>query len=129
MSKKNKRSSLIKKLDSIFSIYIRKSRSDKNGNTTCITCGKIEYWKNQDCGHFISRRNNSTRWDERNVDTQCKYCNRYCQGKQYEFSLKLGNKLSEELHILSKQTVKLSDADLEVMIEYYKNLVNNLEVK
>jgi hypothetical protein len=119
--KKENKTNLIKKLDTLFSQYIRQSKSDSFGNTTCITCGKIENWKNQDCGHFMSRTNMSTRWDERNVDTQCRYCNRYCQGKQFEFSLKIGKELSEELYLLSKQTKKWSLDEIKDMIEQYKD--------
>jgi hypothetical protein len=126
MQKKIKRSVLVKKLDTIFSTYIRLKMSDKNGISTCITCGKKEEWKNQDCGHFISRTHYSTRWDENNVATQCRYCNRYCQGEQYKYSLYLGNNLSEELYIKSKQIVKFADVELIDMIKYYKEKVNVL---
>ena len=123
MKSKKPKSQLVKKLDKIFSEYIRISNSDNDGNTKCVTCGKVENWKQQDCGHFISRTHMSTRWDERNVGTQCKYCNRYCQGRQYEFSKYLGQELSEELYLLSKQTRKISEIELQEMIEYYKNKI------
>jgi len=121
MPKKVKRSTLIKKLDSLFSRYVRQSKS-KDGYTTCATCGKIEEWKNQDCGHFISRIHMSTRWDERNVAPQCKYCNRYCQGQQYLFSQYLGDKLAEELYIESKKIRKFDDVELQDMIAHYTEL-------
>ena len=41
-------------------------------------------------------------------------------------SLYLGNKLSEELYIKSKQIVKFADVELIDMIDYYKQKVNIL---
>jgi hypothetical protein len=64
----------------------------------------------------------STRWDERNVAPQCKYCNRYCQGQQYLFSQYLGDKLAEELYIESKKIRKFDDVELQDMIAHYTEL-------
>ena len=48
---------LTKKLDTIFSEYIRRKDANKNGLVECFTCGVIKYWKGEgmQCGHFISR--------------------------------------------------------------------------
>ena len=64
MAKKLTRTKLVKKLDTIFSQYIRKVNSD-NEISTCFTCGKQDHWKKLQNGHFQSRRHYSTRWDER----------------------------------------------------------------
>ena len=120
--KKLTRSKLVKKLDNIFSQYIRLSNS-KNGNCTCVTCGKVGDWKNggMQAGHFQSRKHYSTRWDERNVKPQCVGCNMFKAGEQYKFSLYLGGKLSEELLQKSRETVKFADVDLIEMVDYYSN--------
>ena len=125
--KKLTRSKLIKKLDNIFSQYIRLSNS-KNGNCTCITCGKVGDWKNggMQAGHFMSRKHYSTRWDERNVKPQCVGCNMFKAGEQYKFSLYNGQQLSEELLQKSRETVKFADVDLLEMIDYYSNKVKLL---
>jgi len=51
-------------------------------------------------------------------------------GEQYKFGLKLedlfGKGIAEELLIKSRTTVKYSNDDLEAMILYYNNLVNQL---
>jgi len=129
MAKKLSRSRIVIKLDTVFSKYIRLSNADKNGYCTCFTCGASAYWKNDglDAGHFMSRKHYSTRWDERNVKPQCKFCNMYRNGEQYQFSKYLGEELSEELYILSKKTVKYSNTELNNMAEHYKNLVKELE--
>ena len=122
--KKLTRSKLVKKLDNIFSQYIRLSNS-KNGNCTCVTCGKVGHWKNGgiQAGHFMSRKHYATRWNEDNVKPQCIGCNMFKAGEQYKFSLYLGGKLSEELLQKSRETVKFADVDLLEMIEHYSNEV------
>src|SRR3990167_553669 len=72
------------RLDKYFSEYIR-LRDSKDGICRCVTCGKLFFWKNGDCGHFISRKYLSLRWDEKNCGAQCKSCNLFNQGEQYKF--------------------------------------------
>ena len=71
MPKKLTRSKIVKKLDAVFSQYIRLSNADKNGYCTCVTCGKKYFWKQIQAGHFMSRKHYSTRWLEDNVKPQC----------------------------------------------------------
>jgi len=123
--KKLTRSKLVKKLDNIFSQYIRLSNS-VNDIAECVTCNKKDHWKKMQCGHFQSRKHYSTRWDERNVAVQCAGCNVFRYGEQFKFSLYLGVKLSEELLQKSRETVKFADVDLLEMIEHYSNKVKLL---
>jgi len=120
---KTKRKSLIDKLDKEFSIFIR-NRYAKNGMAECVTCGTVKEVKQLQCGHFMSRKHYSTRWEEDNCQVQCYTCNVMRYGEQYKFGLYLNatyNKdKAEELLIQSKQTLKLSDFELEDMIEKYK---------
>ena len=120
MPKKLTRSKLVKKLDNIFSQYIRLSNS-VNDIAECVTCNKKDHWKKMQCGHFQSRKHYSTRWDERNVAVQCSGCNVFRYGEQFKFSLYLGGKLSEELLQKSRETVKFADVDLIEMADYYSN--------
>ena len=120
---KTKRKSLIDKLDKEFSIFIR-NRYAKNGRAECITCGTVKEVKQLQCGHFMSRKHYSTRWDEDNCQVQCYTCNVMRYGEQYKFGLYLNSNYesdkAEQLLIQSKQTLKLSDFELEDMIEKYK---------
>ena len=129
MQKKIKRSVLIKKLDTIFSQYIRR-RYAINDISECFTCGVKNDYKKQQAGHFASRRHYSTRWNEFNVQVQCYSCNICNQGMQFEFGKKLcsqyGNNFAENLMIESKQIVKFADVDLIELIDYYTEKVNNL---
>ena len=117
--RKPSRSHLVKKLDTVFSQYIRR-RYATNDIAECVTCGKRDHWKKMDAGHFMSRKHYSTRWDEDNVQVQCKSCNLYNQGEQYKYSIFLGDQKSEELYMKSKQTVKISNFELEELIEIYQ---------
>jgi hypothetical protein len=117
--KKPSRSHLVKKLDTVFSQYIRR-RYATNDIAECVTCGKRDHWKKMDAGHFMSRKHYSTRWDEDNVQVQCKSCNLYNQGEQYKYSIFLGQEKSDELYMKSRQTVKLSNFELEELIEIYQ---------
>lgn len=125
MPKKPTRSKLIKKLDTIFSRWVRLSNS-VNEICTCVTCGKESHWKDIQAGHFISRKHYSTRWDERNVKPQCVGCNVFKYGEQYKYSLYLGNKLSKKLLIESRNIIKFTNAELEDMIKEYTERFNEL---
>jgi 5-methylcytosine-specific restriction endonuclease McrA len=126
--KKPTRKSLVTKLDTVFSQYIRR-KDAVNEIATCVTCGKKDHYKKLQCGHFMSRRHYSTRWEENNVGVQCYGCNITNQGMQYAFSkylTKIDNKLPDELLIKSKQIVKFADVDLIDMINKYNLLLDSL---
>ena len=84
-----------------------------------------------DCGHFMSRKNYSTRWDEKNCQVQCKGCNIFKAGEQYLFSLhldkKYGEGTSENLLRKSRSLAKLSTPDLEAMINFFSSKVAKLK--
>jgi hypothetical protein len=121
--KKPSRKTLVKNLDTIFSIYIRR-KDAVNDIATCVTCGKKDHYKKLQCGHFMSRSNYSTRWEENNVGVQCYGCNISRSGEQYKFSQYLGDMLSNEMFVKSKQTVKFADEDLINLIKYYTEKVS-----
>ena len=121
--KKLTRSKLVKKLDTIFSRWVRLSNADDNGNCICITCKKQSHWKSIQAGHFRSRKHYATRWSEDNVFPQCLACNVFRGGEQYLYSLQLGQQLSNDLLQRSLETVKLADVELLEMIDYYQEEV------
>jgi hypothetical protein len=128
MPRKPSRKTLVKKLDTVFSKYIRAKGADKYGVCTCVTCGKKLHIsdRNLHCGHFISRRHFSTRWVEDNANVQCAFCNTYRYGEQYKFSLYLGKELSESLYLQSQKVVKFSNDDLLGMIDDYAEKLESL---
>lgn len=127
-AKKPTRSKIVKKLDVIFSQYIRLSNADKRGMCKCVTCGKEGHWKNGgiQAGHFMSRKNYSTRWNEDNVKPQCVGCNMFRSGEQFKFSKYLGDKLSNELYQKSQEITKFTNDELQEMIDEYSAKVKRL---
>lgn len=125
MQKKVKRSTLIKKLDAVFSIYIRR-KDAVNDIAQCVTCGKKDHWSKLQNGHWASRRHYSTRWDERNCNVQCAGCNVFRAGEIYLYTKYLcsqyGDNLPEELYAQSQQIRKFTDVELQELIEHYTQL-------
>tara|TARA_S200002703_G_scaffold152857_1_gene153761 strand:- start:2009 stop:2395 length:387 start_codon:yes stop_codon:yes gene_type:complete len=123
-------SKLKTKLDKIFSEYIRRRYANHDGTVSCFTCGIVKHWKEQQAGHFQSRRSHSTRWDEKNVQVQCPRCNLFNQGEQYKFGNYLdntyGHGTAEELEQRAKTIVKLTRVDYEEAIELYKRKLEEL---
>ena len=119
MPKKLTRSKLVKKLDTVFSQWIRLSNADNNKNCICITCNKVFFWKEIQAGHFLSRKHYSIRWSEDNVKPQCVGCNVFKYGEQYKFSLFLGKDAAEVLYLKSKEIVKFTNYELEDKINDY----------
>ncbi len=122
--KRQKRSTLIRKLDRIFSEYIRRRDTDKKGQVICITCEKTYRYNEVDAGHFISRKHYRTRWDENNVHGQCRKCNRFSYGEQYLYSINLDRKLgkgaAEKMLMKSRQPIKLNTTDLQYLIDKFQ---------
>ena len=124
-------SKLKKKLDVLFSQFIRRRNADHLGRVKCFTCGVEKHWKEQQAGHFQSRSHHSTRWDEVNVQVQCVKCNMFRQGEQYKFGMyldqKFGDGTAEELEYRAKTIVKLNRVDYEEAIERYKQKIRELD--
>ena len=125
MPKKPTRKGLIKKLDNVFSEYIRR-RYAKNDIATCVTCGKKDHWKKLQAGHFMSRKHYATRWDEDNVEVQCSACNVFRYGEQYLFAKYLGTEKADMLLNKSRETVKFPDWEIQEMIDLYKTKISLL---
>ena len=111
---------LRRKLDKVFSAWIRGRDAPDNGIDSCFTChrhAKLE------AGHFIRRQHAATRWDERNVHGQCSYCNRWLHGALDDYYAALvreyGQGTVNELMRMKRTTVKYTRADYEEMIARY----------
>jgi len=123
MPRKPKRKNLIKKLDAVFSKYIRLRDADTEGYCRCSTCGEVHHWTKIQAGHFISRKHYATRWNEDNVHAQCVACNVFRYGEQYKFSLYLGDKLSKKLLEKSRLIAKFTDIEIKEMIDDYNDRI------
>ena len=118
---------LEKKLDRIFSEYIRLKNADNNGYCQCITCGKIYHWKTLHCGHFISRSVKATRFSEINCNPQCVSCNSFKQGQHHIYRERLlemyGKEGVERLESKANIGGSESSESLQMLINIYKEKV------
>ena len=117
----------MKKLDTIFSRYIRLRDTDAYGKGKCFTCGCDVTYFNAECGHFRSRRHESTRWHPNNAHIQCIECNHGDSMVQYIIAME--EKHPDEVNdlvALSNQSVKLTKDDKERIYQHYKKLVKDL---
>lgn len=123
------------KLWAVFSEFIRLRDMDEEGFIVCCTCpNKIKAFGTNkvNAGHFISRKHNSTKYDEKNVHAQCVSCNKYGYGKQFEYSKfldkKYGAGTSDELLLKSKMFSRaLNRYEIEEKTKYYKQKVKELK--
>ena len=121
----------LKTLDDWFSKYIRLRDSDDNGYGECISCGKRPiYWKDADAGHYVNRRKYAVRYNEKNVNFQCRACNRFQEGNAAGYTIGLTNKhgpqVINELYVASKGSTKWTPFDISVMVKFYKAEVKKM---
>ena len=116
---------LIRTLDKEFAVFIKK-RDTSNGWGSCCTCGKRKRISELQCGHYISRRYFSVRWDERNAAAQCAGCNLYRSGASDEFAIFLtrryGANILEVLYNL-KHMPAPDKFEMEEMLEELRKKV------
>ena len=121
---------LVKKLDKVFSLYIRLRDIMPNGYGKCISCGRIKPFAELDCGHYYSRTHMATRWDEDNCHIECRGCNRFSAdhliGYRENLIRKIGSGRMDRLMVMSHSTKHWMDSELEAMIEHYKQEVRRL---
>lgn len=128
--KVTKRTDYVKKLDKVFSEYIR-LRDSMGGYFRCISCGQIKPYEQADCGHYHSRRHMATRFDEDNCHAECRHCNRFTAdhliGYQKNLLAKIGQSRFDLLSFKASQTKKWSDFELKALIDCYAEKVKRLK--
>lgn len=106
-----------KLLDRLFSIAIRRSYADLDGNVKCYTCGAQKHWKQIQNGHYISRNYLATRFDPRNCRPQCAGCNIWGRGRLVEFGAKLDTEhpgITTQLRIDAQKIIRYYPYDEEL---------------
>lgn len=121
------------KLDKVFSMYIRLRDSKQYGYKyfKCISCGKILPFEKADAGHYMSRRHNSTRFDEDNVHAECSYDNRFnaehLDGFRDNLIKKIGQQRFDLLRAKANTTKSYSELEYKALIKYYTTLVKKMQ--
>ena len=118
------RKSIIKRLDKLCSQYIRIKYVRPDGLVPCCTCNKAYPPEKMQCGHFMSRRYNNTRFHPTNITAQCRGCNMFAEGRQWLMGRWLdkehGAGTAEDMYNLSRSTNKLSMQDLHELEREYE---------
>lgn len=111
------------KADKYFSLFIRLRDVGK----ACITCGR---YTELQCGHFISRRFESVRFDEKNSNGQCEKCNGFEHGNQFQHGVIIdemyGNGTKEGLLLKSKMLCIRKKFDYEFIAQKFNDKYNAL---
>ena len=119
-----------KKLDTVFSKWVRMKDADHAGIVACFTCGKSNHWTKMHAGHFVTRAKYATRWDDMNVKPQCPACNLYGNGQQYIFGCRLdgiyGEGTAEQLMVKSHRALKMSEDNAQQWIDHYNKEIQEL---
>jgi len=123
-------SKLKKKLDRLFSKFI-KLRDGGQEFFKCISCQKTKPLSQFNAGHYWSRRYMSVRYDEKNVNGQCIYCNMHLSGniQGYREGLikKYGEEILQHLDIKKNNISKMGRFEFEVLINEYNDKIKVLK--
>lgn len=121
---------LKKKLDEVFSLYIRHKYA-VNGMVKCYTCDVVKPIKEMQNGHYISRGVLATRFLEINCRPQCVGCNVFKHGNYIVYTRRLEEELGVEkvkkLEAMVNANVKFSRLEYEVLINDYTEKLNKLK--
>jgi hypothetical protein len=120
-----------KELDRVYSLYIRLRDAEVGGMTRCISCGKLLPFEKMQCGHYFSRYNLSTRWDERNCNAECAICNcndpNHLIGYKKNLIRKIGQAEFDELERLHYEMgEEPSQDEYKALIKGYKDCCRKL---
>jgi len=115
---------LTAKAQQVFNRYIR-HRDYQDGYFTCISCGQVKAQDVMDAGHYVPVKGSSAlRFDEYNVNGECKACNGFDQFHLIGYRKNLIDKIGERmvLHLESQHRLlkKWSRTELNHIIETYK---------
>lgn len=115
---------LIKELDDVFSIWIRR-RDLPGGIGKCFICGSKLLFSQAHNGHYVNRHQMPTRYCEFNCHAICETCNCFTNEHQDQYALKMvltyGYEFVLTLEATAKGLQKFMRHELIELIEYYKS--------
>jgi len=119
---------LIKKLDTQVSLFVRLEATDYRGIVSCVSCGERMFWSDSDCCHCFDRGNMMTRYELMNLAPGCQACNRFnplIHKEKFKAQIKrrYGVQAFEGLEQRSHAFQKWTRPELESMIEDFKGKV------
>ena len=124
---------LARKAWKLMSLYSRQKDLMLNelGFVACVTCGKIEHWKDMHAGHwFHASKQSAVTYDHRNIHVQCVMCNTYKGGARDDYAVYIKNRYGahvlDELQTLKHQGHILRRQELEDKIVELQGLLSEL---
>lgn len=134
-ARKASRSTLMRKADDAFSLFIRTRDSQEYEGRAfrCISCSRVLPIEQCDCGHYVNRSHMSLRFSESNCHGQCRHCNRFQEGNIQDYRKGLIKKIGEQKVILLEAqkniTNKISNFELELLAKHYKQETKKFKYK
>lgn len=113
-------SKLKKRLDQVFSVYIRNKYADFSGYVMCVTCKVSKPISEMQNGHYISRSSSILRYSEDNCFPQCVGCNIFKKGNYPAYTEYLITKFGSN-YVLN--LVKVSRLEKKWSIQELKELI------
>lgn len=114
-----------------FNRFIRLRDVDENGLGRCCSCRKFTHFRGADAGHYVSCKQEATRFDEENVHFQCQSCNRFQEGNKPDHAEHITNlygpKKTDELLFKSRIACIRKRYDFEVIADHYRERCKQLE--
>lgn len=112
-------------------LLTRMKAADDNGIAQCVTCGKKDHYKEMQGGHYIPRSHTKWSLDQRNVWTQCRYCNQWgmasggTAAQAYTVFMidMFGKDFVEEMIRTKTEPVKLYQSDYQELLDEFNEQI------
>lgn len=126
------RKTLVKNVKNKAQLFARlRDCQGRSGGTNCISCLRWFPFAELDGGHFIRATHSACAFDERNINAQCRRCNRFEDGAQHRYLLgmvrKYGQEVVDELLDLEYTSRKWTIPELQDLIKYYNNKISAID--
>jgi hypothetical protein len=129
-SSKDERAKWKAKADKWFSEWIRLRDAGPDGRVKCCTCSHTNHWRYLQCGHFVTRGHQSTRFDEQNCNTQCRGCN-YNGGQHLKHATfidgKYGAGTAAKIEEKGRRRCNRTAFDFKFLADTYKARVQHIK--
>lgn len=121
---------LQKEADELVSLFVRKNAANTLGMVECISCGKLLYWKEADCAHFVDRKHTATRYLLESLAPACVDCNRFNEDRHIAaWEAKMGKEKAEALRMKARTYNKWMRFEYEETIAMLKKMLKVLDGK
>lgn len=116
----------IQLLQKVFNTYIRLRDKD----LPCISCGRTNV-EEFHAGHYVASTYQYHRFNEKNVNKQCSYCNTHLRGALIDYRkgliAKIGLEEVEYLENSKRMMLDITIPDIQEKIKYYKKKIAELK--